>query len=419
MTTYARPPAPGEVEAPIPTLDARPPHVGARVPIDDRVEVRRTLRATQQRDVLPLVGAGASALALAFLVYFVLLPWSGILGFLVVTTVFFVGLYAFLVSLDSPGIIVKDRVAAVVAHGIAFVLVLALVVVVVFSIVRGFDALRFLNFWFDDLSVGGPRDPLSVGGMQHAVVGSLIMITIALAVTVPLGIVCAVFLSETRGPFTRFVRTIVEAMTALPSIIAGLFVFALIITSQDLLGYGQKSGFAAAMALSVMMLPILIRAADVVLRLVPGTLKEAAAALGAPRWRVVWHVVLPTSRSGLMTATILATARGIGETSPVLLTAGYATFTNWNPFEGNMVSLPLATFILTRSSEATDQARGFGAATILMFIVLILFGAARALGGRRAGELSRSQARRRARQSQNDLRRFEMRSNDLYEEPTR
>ena len=159
------------------------------------------------------------------------------------------------------------------------------------------------------------------------------MITIGLAFTIPLGVVCAVFLSETKGPFTRFVRTIVEAMTALPSVVAGLFVYAAIITLQAAAGFGQKSGFAASIALSVMMLPIMIRAADVVLRLVPGNLKEAASALGAPRWRVVWHVVLPTSRSGIMTAIILGTARGIGETSPVLLTAGYTTGFNSQPVQ--------------------------------------------------------------------------------------
>ena len=138
-------------------------------------------------------------------------------------------------------------------------------------------------------------------------------------------------------------------------------------------GVGQKSGFAASLALSVMMLPIMIRAADVVLRLVPGNLKEAAAALGAPRWRVVWHVVLPTSRSGIMTAIILGTARGIGETSPVLLTAGYTTGFNLNPFSGPMVSLPLLTFSLTKSPEPGFIARGFGAATVLMLLVLCLF----------------------------------------------
>ena len=113
----------------------------------------------------------------------------------------------------------------------------------------------------------------------------------------------------------RFVRTIVEAMTALPSIVAGLFVYTVLIVA---LGF-PRSGFAAAMALSVMMLPIIARASDVVLRVVPGGLREASLALGASRWRTVWHVVLPTARPGLATAVILGLARGIGETAPVLI----------------------------------------------------------------------------------------------------
>jgi phosphate transport system permease protein len=373
-------------------------------------ERRRTLRAVHERDVLPLVGAAAAALALALLLYYVLLPWSGALGFVLLVFVLFVAVYGALVGMDSPGVVVTDRVTAVVAHAVAVLLLVALVVVVAFSFVRGFAALRHVNFYVEDLSVSGPLDPLTQGGMIHAVLGTLFMISIALAMTIPLGIVCAVFLAETRGPFTRFVRTIVEAMTALPSIIAGLFVYALIITGQELLGVGEKSGLAAALALSIMMLPIAIRAADVVLRLVPGTLREAAAALGAPRWRVAWHVILPTARSGLLTAVILATARGIGETSPVLLTAGYATAVNLDVTSGPMVSLPLATFQLTRESEPTSIARGFGAAAVLMLLVLVLFAAARVLGGRPAGQLSRGQTRRRQRLSRRDRARFDARA---------
>ena len=119
-------------------------------------------------------------------------------------------------------------------------------------------------------------------------------------------------MTEVGGRFARVVRTVVEAMTALPSIVAGLFIYTVLI-----LGLGfPRSGFAAAMALSVMMLPIIARASDVVLRVVPGGLREASLALGASRWRTVWHVVLPTARPGLATALILGVARGIGETSP-------------------------------------------------------------------------------------------------------
>ena len=180
------------------------------------------------------------------------------------------------------------------------------------------------------MEFAGPLDPLDVGGIAHAIVGTLIQIGIALAITIPLGIVTAVFLNEVGGRFARFVRTIVDAMTALPSIVAGLFVYSAII----LLITHQRSGFAAALAITVMMLPIIIRASDVVLRLVAGNLREASYALGASRWRTVWHVVLPTARSGLVTAVILGTARGIGETSPVLLTSGVTAVMNTQPVPG-------------------------------------------------------------------------------------
>ena len=376
-------------------------------------EVRRELRSAQPADQFALLGAVVASLALTYLAFNLLLPLSGLLGFLVVYLVVLLTVYGLLVSFTAPRAQISDRIATVVMHSIATTMMLALVVVVAFTFKRGASALSHLNFFTSDLSEAGPLQPLSEGGVLHAMVGTLIMIAMALVVTVPLGIVAAVYLSETTGRLARFVRTIVEAMTALPSVIAGLFVYALIITLQNSLGYGEKSGLAASLALSVMMLPIVIRAADVVLRLVPGTLKEAAAALGASRWRIAWHVVMPTSRSGLMTAIILGTARGIGETSPVLLTAGYTAALNADPTSGPMVSLPLSTFILTRSPEPTQIARGFGSAAVLMLLVLLLFVAARVIGGHTAGELSKRQRRRAQADSLRDLARF-----DAYEVAT-
>jgi len=370
-------------------------------------EQRRALRTVQPEDRFNLLGSFAAALALTFLLCRVLLPVDAVLGFVAVFFLAFVCCYAAAVSFTQPGPYVRDRLASVVAHSLAGTMLLALVVVVAFTFKRGASALLHWNFLTQDLSEAGPLQPLTEGGVLHAVVGTLVMITIALVLTVPVGILAAVYLSESRSKLSRLVRTIVEAMTALPSVIAGLFVYALIITGQRALGFGQKSGLAASVALSVMMLPIVIRAADVVLRLVPGTLKEAAAALGGSRWRIAWHVVMPTSRSGLMTAIILGTARGIGETSPVLLTAGYATAYNWDPFSGPMVSLPLATFSLTRSPEPNQIARGFGAAAVLMLVVLLLFVLARVIGGRGPGELTARQRRRVGLRSAQDLGRFD------------
>ena len=143
-----------------------------------------------------------------------------------------------------------------------------------------------------------------------------------------------------------------------------------------ILGF-ERSGLAASFAVSIMMLPIIIRSADVVLRLVPGNLREASAALGAPDWRTVRYVVLPTARSGLATSVILGVARGLGETAPVLLTSGITASMNLNPRSGPMMSLPLATFEFVRSPQPTLVARGFATAAVLMVLVLVLFTLAR------------------------------------------
>ncbi len=188
-------------------------------------------------------------------------------------------------------------------------------------------------------------------------------------------------MTEVGGQFAKVVRTVVEAMTALPSIVAGLFVYTVLIL---IVGF-PRSGLAAALALSVMMLPIIARAADVVLRVVPSGLREASLALGASRWRTVWNVVLPTARPGLATALILGVARGIGETSPVLLTSGAASFFVLNPFGGVMNSLPLFVFNTVRTGEPFYVQRGFAAASILLTLVLVLFVITRRLARQRRG----------------------------------
>lgn len=365
-------------------------------------EPRRNPVQLRTSDVFALVGAAATAISITFVLYTQLLPFDGALGFVVIAYVVFLSLYALLVSIDDDGPAVRDKVAAVAVHGIAVLLGIGLVFVVVYAITRGFDALPHLNFYTEDMRNAGPLDPLTVGGMLHGMVGTLIMISIALAITIPLGVVCAVFLSEIPGRFSRLVRTISEAMTALPSIVAGLFIYATLI---QMLGFDQ-SGFAAALAITVMMLPIVIRAADVVLRLVPGTLKEASYAVGAGQWRTVWHVTLPTARSGLMTSLILGTARGIGETSPVLITAGFTAALNADPFNGPMVSMPLLAFELIKSPQPEMIARGFGTAAALMVLVLLLFAVGRSLAGRGPGQLTRRQQHRRVLASRRDAERF-------------
>jgi len=357
------------------------------------------LRRIRPSDVFGLCGAAAAALAVTALLFTTMSPFSGAIGFAAVWYVLFVGLYALLTSFDETKQAVSDRIAGVVIRSLAVLVVAVLCFVVVFTISRGWEAVVNLNFVTQDMSNAGPLDPLIVGGILHAIVGTLIEITIALSIVIPLGVLVAIYLTEMPNGFSRLVRTIVEAMTALPSIVAGLFVYATLI----MIFTKQQSGFAAAIAISIMMLPIIIRSADVALRLVPGTLKEASYALGAGQWSTVWNVTLPTAKSGLATSIILGTARGIGETSPVLLCAGFTAALNVNPFEGPMISLPLATFEFVKSPEEAMIARGFGTALVLLVLVLIMFVIARYFGGKGPGALSKRQMKSRARQSGKDV----------------
>jgi phosphate transport system permease protein len=181
-------------------------------------------------------------------------------------------------------------------------------------------------------------------------------------------------------------------MTALPSIVAGLLIYALAVLALGL----PTSGFAASLAIAIVMLPTVTRASEVVLRVVPGTLREASFALGASHWRTVWKVILPTARSGLTTAVVLAMARGFGETAPVLLTAGFTNELNADPFHGWQATLPtfIITSILNDGQFRNYVARAFGAGFALMLVVIVLFTIARIIGGGRPGELSKRQQRK-------------------------
>jgi len=370
----------------------------------DYKPTKRVLRGFRLDDVFDIIGSFVSAWALTWLLFGWLTGLQSLVGFVVVNFLLFLLNYGLITSIKNRSEEIRDRLISVMLFSAGLILISALLFVVIYTVGRGQLALGNLNFFVESMEKAGPLDPLTVGGILHAVVGTLIQITIALSITIPLGITTAVFLNEVGGKFAKFVRTIADAMTALPSIVAGLFVLSAFIRT----GLVPRSGFAASLAITVMMLPIVIRASDVVLRLVANNLREAALALGASKWRTVWHIVLPTARSGLVTAVILGTARGIGETSPVLLTSGISSVMNWNPLEGPMISLPLQVFDFVKSPEPTMIARGFGTAATLLLLVLVLFVLARALGGKAPGNLSKRGQRASNRRSLDDERRIEI-----------
>jgi phosphate transport system permease protein len=337
-------------------------------------------------------GARVGALGIAWVVVERLLPVSGLAWFLFVFAIANVVILAVGTAVLGSNVAVSDRVAQwVVSTGMVIVLV-ALGSVIIFVLERGWTALDHANFFTHDMTGVGAQDPLNRGGILHAILGSLIELGIASAIALPLGIGTAVYMNEVGGKFARVVRTVVEAMTALPDILAGLFIYTVWIIA---LGF-PRSGLAAGLAIAVMMLPIIARASDVVLRVVPGTMREAAFALGASRWATVWRVVLPTALPGLATALILAIARGVGETAPVLITSGNASFIHANPLTGVMNSLPLFIFTSARSGIPLQVERAFGAAAALLVLVLVLFITARMLARPRTNKPSLLRRTRRA-----------------------
>ena len=366
---------------------------------------RRQIARVRREDVLAFAGSGASALAATAVLWTQLAPFTGILGFTVVGWCLWVLTYAMLVAFDNNRPTVRDRIAAFAVHSLALLVIMALAFIAIYTIWRGWTALTHVNFYTKDLHTTRSTDPLTKGGVLHAIFGTLIEVGIAMAIAVPLGLLAAVFLNEVPGVLNRLVRTVVDAMTALPDILAGLFIYATLIL---IFGLGL-SGLAAGCALAVTTLSIICRAAYVVLRLVPGGLTEASYALGSGHWRTVWHVTLPTARSGLATAVILGAARAIGETAPVLLTSGVTNFLNFNPVHGPMMSLPLAAYTLVATGLPNYIARGFASAAVLLALVVVLFVLARAIGGRGAGQLTAGQLRRRMAASRRDLTRYDAR----------
>lgn len=226
-----------------------------------------------------------------------------------------------------------------------------------------------------------------MGGFYHAIIGTLLITLFAALISIPIGIMCAVYLVEysggkKAGALGRSITFFVDVMTGIPSIVAGLFAFSLFSTVIGLVApeslTAAKSGIAASVALSVLMIPVVVRNTEEILRLVPHDLREASYALGVPKWKTIVKIVLPTAISGILSGVTIAIARVIGETAPIMVTAGFAASVNWNVFSGWMSTLP--TFIydsVTRPTAPGSAAiasvdRAWAAALVLIIIVMVL-----------------------------------------------
>jgi phosphate transport system permease protein len=356
-----------------------------------------SLHGFDRENTLWLFASAVSAFCLVWLVYERLTPLSGGLGFFISWYVVFLVMYSIVVWDRRGAPAARDRIATTIITSLAVAMVVPLCAIVLYTIARGLPALRW-NFFTQTQEFVGPQSKATEGGAAHAIIGTLEQVGIAMLLSVPLGVTTAIYLNEIGGRLARPVRLIVDAMSAVPSIVAGLFVYAVIV-----LGLGQgQSGYAAALALSVLMLPTVTRTTEVVLRLVPGGLREGALALGGTEWRMTHRVVLPTARSGIVTAVILGVARCIGETAPLLLTAGGAFTMVWNPIGEKQDALPFFVYRLINFPQKAQIARAWTGALVLLLTVLLLFALARVVGGRQPGQqgfIRRAISRRRSKEA--------------------
>lgn len=231
---------------------------------------------------------------------------------------------------------IKNATAAVLVTASFLIALVPLVWLLWTVISSGISELLHASWWTE--TQRNQSASTAGGGVLHAIVGTLELIVITSVISVPIGLMVGVYLVEYgRGMFARVTTFMVDILTGIPSIVAALFVFALFITTLG----GKKSGFLAALALVILMVPVIVRSTEEMLKLVPNELREASLALGIPKWRTVVKVVIPTAFTGLITGVVLGIARVAGETAPLLILVGYNASMNWNPFNNFQSSLPL------------------------------------------------------------------------------
>ena len=324
------------------------------------------------------------------------LPRYAPLGIFVVSLVVVAGLLAALGSLSIPLVVVlgtvvfalalvvisriveggraaKDRLATTLMYS-AFILALIPLISLLWTVVS--NGVKRFDFYFLNTTMRGVFGGMDAGGANHAIIGTLEITLFATLISVPIGLLTAVYLVE-YGP-TRLGKAItffVDVMTGIPSIVAGLFAYALFAL---IVGPGVRMGVVGSAALAVLMIPVVVRASEEMLKLVPNELREAAYALGVPEWLTIVKEVLRTSAAGLVTGVTLAIARVIGETAPLLLTAGYTNSMNYDLFDGRMMTLPVYVFrsysqgLVPNGITDINYQRAWAAALTLIIIVMLL-----------------------------------------------
>ena len=324
---------------------------------------------------------GALFTALATLAIVGISPLKGKLGFVIVLILMAI------ITTSVISWIRKDRKAALNSTSTVLVYVAAAFVIVPLASIlweiftKGATGIS-LNIFSNDMSATASDAPLTEGGLIHAIVGTVYLIFMASIISTPIGILTALYIVEVKGKFAGIVRFFVQAMSGIPSIVAGLFIYAV-----WMIGLGNSySAGAGAAALAILMIPTVSRTSEEVLKLIPNDLREAGLAMGATQWRTVAMIIIPAAKSGLVTAIILGIARVAGETAPLLLTIGGADGLNLNPFSGNNAALPFYIWKnLSLGNEIAIQRAWLGV-FILIVIVFIFFTLARVLGAAKGGK---------------------------------
>ncbi len=340
------------------------------------VAPRKPWKATKA-DLIPVFGLLILAAILDYVVV-AITPMKGKLAYAFLFFIFGAGLQMALKWKKLGRRAAVDSLAgsvAITGAALAFIPVASLLET---AIVKGAKGL-YPGFFFHDMSVANYQSPLNQGGVVQAIIGTLYLILLATAISLPLSLLTALYLTEIKGKASGFIQFLVQAMSGIPSVVAGIFIYSALLLTTSLRG----STIMAALALAILMIPTVTRTAQEVLLLVPGDLREAGLALGATQWKTVATIVVPAARNGLITAVILGIARIAGETAPLLFTLGVSNKINWNPFSGGQAALPY--YVWSGLGDGTELGidRAWSGILVLLILVLTLFVVARVFGTRK------------------------------------
>jgi phosphate transport system permease protein len=319
-----------------------------------------------------------SSVLLAALTTFVIVaatPMKGKLAYFFLFFITWLAIDSIFVLRKSGGKGVRNGLAEKIAFLGALMVMMAVASILWSVISRGFSGLN-VAYFTETMRNASMFDPIGMGGIAHAIFGTLFLIAIAIFISVPMGILTALYLTEIKGKAAGFIEFLVQAMSGVPSVVAGLFIYAAIILNTPL----RPSAFLGGLALTILMVPTVTRTAQEVLNLVPQDLREAGLAMGATQWKTVALVVVPAARSGLITAVILGIARIAGETAPLLFTVGTFDAFNFNPVVGQNSALPVIIWSGLNGGSAESIQRAWSAILILLIVVLVIFVSARIFG---------------------------------------